>query len=56
MDIDVEHDGQRAKVVPPLQTVGGAEDLAGGANDGGGVKTDCSTSVGTQVSSAELKF
>lgn len=56
MDIDVEHEGQRAKVVPPLQTERGEEDLGGGANDGGGVTTDCSTSVGTQVSSAELSL
>lgn len=55
MDIDVEHEGQRAKVVPPLQNERGEEDLGGGANDGGGVKTECSTSVGTQVSSAESK-
>lgn len=55
VDIDVEHEGQRAKVVPPPQTERGEEDLGGGANDGGGVKPDCSTSVGTQVSSAELK-
>ncbi|XP_029688038.1 sequestosome-1 isoform X1 [Takifugu rubripes] len=48
VDIDVEHEGQRAKVVPPLQNERGEEDLGGGANDGGGVKTDCSTSVGTQ--------
>lgn len=53
MDIDVEHEGQRAKVVPPLQNERGEEDLGGGANDGGGAKA--STSVGTQVSSAELK-
>lgn len=55
MDIDVEHEGQRAKVVPDLQNQRGEEDLGGGANDEGGVKTECGASVGTQVSAAEVE-
>lgn len=51
MDIDVEHEGQRTKVIPPLQNERGEEEMVGGANDGGEVKTDCSIREGTQVSS-----
>lgn len=36
MDIDVEHEGQRTKVTPPSQSVGGGGDVEmdGGDNEG----------------------